>query len=219
MGHPEHTHAQIHSHPHTLDCACHHDKIPLKLYQRRLLTALIVGILLIVARPFVLAQMFVRVTSYSSNKSYQDAVRVCKKMIFLDKDSRQAWTSLGYAYRDMSQADLAKEAFEKVLDLDPGNKGAASFELGELYFGKGDLSRAVGYFERVRSAGPRAGTLLDADILKYRHGILGFRSVNSLQTLLGDLLECYKRTGNTVKAEAIQKELDFYKNRHSRVLF
>ena len=75
------------------------------------------------------------------------------------------------------------------------------------------------YFERVRYAGPRFGALLDADILKYRHGTLGFRSLNSMKTLLGALLECYKKTGNASQAAVIQKEYDFYKNKHSKVLF
>jgi TPR repeat protein len=91
--------------------------------------------------------------------------------------------------------------------------------LGQAYYVKGDFVQAIGYFERVRSAGPRAGALLDADILKYRHGTLGFRSVNSMQTLLGLLLECYKKTGDMAKTAEIQKEYEFYKNKHSRILF
>jgi len=58
--------------------------------------------------------------------------------------------------------------------IDPKDKGAASFELGQAYYAKGDYSKAIEYFERVRSAGPRAGVLLEADILKYRHGALDF---------------------------------------------
>ena len=120
---------------------------------------------------------------------------------------------------DMSRSDMAISVFEKVLLLNPEDKGAASFELGQAYYAKGDWVRAIEYFERVRSAGPRAGALLDADILKYRHGTLGFRSLNSMKTLLGMLLECYKQTENTAQAAEIQKEYDFYKNKHSKILF
>jgi tetratricopeptide (TPR) repeat protein len=164
-------------------------------------------------------QMLVRVTSYCANSSYSDAIRICKKIIALDKDNKQAWTSLGYAYMDLSQVDRAIPVFEKVLWLNPEDKGAASFELGQAYYLKGDFAKAIGYFERVRSAGPRASVLLDADILKYRHGTLGFRSLNSMKTLLVTLLECYKKTGNTAQAAAVQKEYDFYKNKHSKILF
>jgi tetratricopeptide (TPR) repeat protein len=163
--------------------------------------------------------MLVRVTSYSASSSYSDAIRICKKILILDKDNKQAWTSLGYAYMDRSQVDMAIPAFEKVLLLDPNHSPAASFELGQAYYTKGDLAQAIEYFERVRRAGPRAGALLDADILKYRHGTLGFRSLNSMQILLARLLESYQKTGNTAQASEVQKEYDFLKNKHSKVLF
>jgi len=183
------------------------------------LSILVVGVLLFLSRSFIIGQMLVRVTSYSVNSSYSDAVRICKKILFLDPGNKQAWTSLGYAYMDLSQTDNAIAAFERVLSLDPEDKGAASFELAQAYYAKGDFAKAIESFERVRSAGPRAAALLDADILKYRHGTLGFRSLNSMQTLLGFLLDCYKKTGNNVKAVEIQKEYDSFKNKHSRILF
>ncbi len=211
MKQSEHTCDHGHDHGHGPDS--------LSLVNRWLLSVLIIGALLIFLRPFIVGQMLVRVTSYSANSSYTDAVRICKKIIAIDKDNKQAWTSLGYAYMDMSQVDMAISAFDRVLLINPEDKGAASFELGQAYYAKGNFSKAIEYFERVRSAGPRAGALLEADILKYRHGTLGFRSLNSMQTLLGLLLECYKKTGNTAQGAVIQKEYDFYKNKHSKVLF
>jgi len=202
---------------HAADCTC--DQYSLSLAHRWLLSILIVGVMLLLLRSFIVGQMLVRVTSYSANASYSDAIRICKKIIAIDKDNKQAWTSLGYAYMDLSQMDMAIPVFEKVLLLNPEDKGAASFELGQAYYAKGNFAKAIEYFERVRSAGPRAAALLDADILKYRHGTLGFRSLNSMQILLGTLLECYKQTGNTAKVLEIQKEYDFYKNKHSKILF
>ena len=221
MKHSEHTHTHAHSHSHAKDCCDHsHDGLDtLSLGNRWLLSVLIVGILLIFLRSFVVGQMLVRVTSYSANASYSDAIRICKKIITIDSGNKQAWTSLGYAYMDLSQIDMAIAAFDRVLVLNPEDKGAASFELGQAYYAKGDFAKAIGYFERVRTAGPRAAALLDADILKYRHGTLGFRSLNSMQNLLGALLECYQKIGDTAHAAAIQKEYDFYKNKHSRILF
>lgn len=227
MSHPEHTHA--HSHSHDKGCACdhdhehghehNHDHNPLSLSQRWLLSVLIVGVLLIFLRSFIVGQMLVRVTSYSANASYADAIRICKKIITIDGDNRQAWTSLGYAYMDLSQRNNAIAAFDRVLMINPEDKGAAAFELGQAYYTKGDYNKAIEYFERVRSNGARASVLLEADILKYRHGTLGFRSLNSMQTLLELLLDCYNKMGNTEQAAVIQKEYDFYKNKHSKVLF
>jgi tetratricopeptide (TPR) repeat protein len=211
-----------HTHSHAKDCACDHDHDhhgSTGLLGRWLLTILIVGVLLILLRSFIVGQMIVRVTSYSVNSSYNDAIRICKKIIAIDKDNKQAWTSLGYAYMDLSQVDMAIPAFEKVLSIDPQDRGAASYELGQAYYAKGDFAKAIACFERIRNAGPKAAALLDADILKYRHGTLGFRSVNSMKSLLGTLLECYQKTGNTAQAAEIEKEYDVYKSKHSKILF
>jgi tetratricopeptide (TPR) repeat protein len=197
-----------------------HDHEPsLALGARWGLSVLIIAVSLVFLRPFIVNQMLVRVTSYSANSSYSDAIRLCKKIITIDKDNIRAWTSLGYAYMDMSEADEAIAVFKNVFVLNPDNRGAASFELGQAYFAKGDFAKAIEYLERVRSVGPRAAALLDADILKYRHGTLGFRSLNSMQTLLQFLAESYKKTGNIAKAAEIQKEYEYYRNKHNKVLF
>jgi len=202
-----------HGHEHS------HEQGRMDFLTRWLLSGLLVGVLLVCLRPFLIDQMFVRVTSYAAYSYYNDDVRLCQKIIFIDKDNKQAWTALGYAYMDLSRVKEAIAAFDKVLLLDPHDKAAASFELGQAYFLKKDFAQAIMYFQRVRSAGPRAGALLDADILKYRHGILGFQSVHSMRHLLGLLLACYQQTGDSVQAAAIQKELDLYKKEHQRTLF
>lgn len=220
-------------HTHSKDCSCDHDHEHghkhdhdhghdhnfLSLSHRWLLSVLIVGVLLIFLRSFIVGQMLVRVTSYSANASYNDAVRICKKIIAIDKDNIQAWTSLGYAYMDLSQVDMAITAFNQVLQINPEDKGAASFELGQAYYIKRYYADAIENFEKVRANEPRAAASLEADVLKYRHGTLGFRSVNSMQTLLGLLAESYRQIGKTAKAAVIQKEYDSYKNKHSKILF
>lgn len=203
------------------ECACaqdhHHGRMGL--LTRWLLSILMVGLILIVLRPFLIGQMLVRVTSYATYAYAHDAIRLCKRIIAMDKDNKQAWTALGFSYMDLSQVDRAIGAFKEVLVLNPQDKGAASFELGQAYFLKKDFPQAIGYFQRVRSAGPRSGVLLDADILKYRHGVLGFQSVHSMRSLLSMLSECYKKTGDTVQAARIQKEYDLYQKAHKIILF
>jgi len=219
------TQTHAHSHPHADGCGCdhphdhEHSHASSSLGARWALSILIVAVLLILLRPFIVGQMLVRVASYSANSSFRDAVRICRKIITIDSNNVRAWTSLGYAYMDLSRIDLAIPAFENAVSLNPADKGAASFELGQAYYARGDFRRAIEYFERVRGAGHRAAVLLEADILKYRHGTLGFRSLNSMQALLGALVECYKRTGDLVKAAEVQKEFDYYKSKHSRVIF
>ena len=225
MSSSEHRHAD--GHDHHQHCACDHDHghghshghASFSVAQRWLVTLLSVVVLLVVLRGFIIGQMLVRVTSYSANASYSNAVRICNKVIALDPKNRQALTSLGYAYMDLGQTDIAINVFQRVVSLYPDDRGAASFELAQAYFDKGDFINAIRYFERVRAAGPKAAALLEADILKYRHGTFGFRSLNSMQTLLGLLLEAYRHTGDTVNAAHVQQEYDAYKRKHSRVLF
>jgi len=225
MADSPHTHSHAHSHAdgcgcqHDHDHAHSHDHAFLSLTQRWMLTVLIVVALCVFLRPFIISQMLVRVTSYAASNFYEDAIRLCDKVIAIDRKNVQAWTSLGYVYMDLSQTDRAIAAFDKVLFLKPDDKAVASFELGRAYYAKGDYSRAITYFERVRTAGPKAAALLDADILKYRHGTRGFSSVNSMQTLLGLLAESYKKTGDTAKAAAVQAEYEAFKTKHSKVLF
>src|SRR5665213_1088582 len=144
MNHSEHKHT--HSHAHGSCCDHDHDHGQdhafLPLGQRWLISVLIIGVLLVLLRSFIVGQMLVRVTSYSANASYSDAIRICKKIIVIDKDNKQAWTSLGYAYMDLSQVDRAIPVFEKVLLLNPDDRGAASFELGHTYFMKQEYPQA-----------------------------------------------------------------------------
>ena len=137
----------------------------------------------ILLRPFFVGQMFVRVTSYSVYSSYNDAIRICKKIIAIDKDNKQAWTSLGYAYMDLSRVDMAIRPLKKSL-LDPEDKGAACFELGQAYYAKGDFTKAIVYFERVRTRGLGRRLYWTRISLNTVMASVGFRSVNSMQTLL-----------------------------------
>ena len=212
-------HAHDHSHDKGCNCDHGHDHHQLSLAKRWLISVLIISTLLVILRPFVVDQMLVRVTSYSANASYSDAVRICKKIIAIDPDNRRAWTSLGYVYMDDAKVNEAITAFERVLQMYPDDHGAASYELGQAYYAQRDYLKAIARFERVRGAGPKAGMMLEADILKYRHGTLGFRSLNSMQTLLGLLHDGYLKTGDAAKAVLVQKEYDVYKNKHSRLLF
>ncbi|MBF0504527.1 MAG: tetratricopeptide repeat protein [Candidatus Omnitrophica bacterium] len=208
-------HSDQRHHGHGQDCSHRHPSFA----TRWLLSVLMVGVILISLRSFLIGQMFVRLTSYSAYSYYNDAIRICKKIIAIDPGNKQAWTALGFSYMDEAHVDGAIRAFGKVLELNPHDQGAASFELGQAYFLKKDYVRAIDYFKRVRGRGPRAGVLLDADILRYRHGVSGFQSVHSMRILLGMLIKCYQQTGDTLKAAEVQKEYDFYKNEHKKILF
>ncbi len=208
-------------------CGCDHEHQPTgghahspwTITRRWILTLVLVGGLLMFLKGFIISQMLVRVTSYAANADYQDAARICRKILWIDPDNLKAWTSLGYAQMDLARPDLAISVFEQVLLLNPRDSGAASFELGLAHFAQGEWDKAIENFERVRRAGPRAGALLEADILKYRHGIQGFRDLNSMETLLQDLSLCYEKTGNAALAQEVRHQYDLYHSQRRKVLF
>ncbi len=208
-------------HPH--ECCQHddhcHDHPQMSLPTRWLISLVIIVVALIFLRSFILEQMFVRVTSYASYNSSDEVIRLCKKIIFVDKGNIQAWTSLGYAYLDKKDMNAAMGAFNQVVVLNPQDRGAATFELAKIYFYKDDFAKARFYFESIRSSSVRAGALLDADILKYRHGAASFRSLNSMQNLLGMLMECYEQLGDKLNAQEVKKEYELYKAKGPRKFF
>ena len=97
-------------HEHSHDC--NHSQM--SFFTRWMLSVLMVGLILILLRPFLIGQMFVRVVSYSAYSHYSDAIRICKKIIFIDKDNQQAWTALGFSYMDSLQVDRARRRVEKT---------------------------------------------------------------------------------------------------------
>lgn len=188
-------------------------------FSRWVLSLLLVTSVFVFLEPFLISQLFIRVVSYSSYGHYPDVVRICKKILIFDRHNRRASTALGFAYMDQGRLDEAIEAFEKFGSLDFQEWEALYFEWGRAYFLKKEYTKAVGYFELVRKIGPQAGILLDAAMLKYRHGTLGFQSVHSLRNLLAMLAECYKQMGDMAKARQIQTEYEAYNKKHKTIIF
>ncbi|MBF0510923.1 MAG: hypothetical protein HQL13_01200 [Candidatus Omnitrophica bacterium] len=96
------THARLNPHPDDKTCLCHHEHCHeqgIFSFLKRWAWSLVIVIgLLGLLRPWMVGQMLGRVESYSSNGDYKDVIRVCKKIIMIDKDNKQAWTALGLAY-------------------------------------------------------------------------------------------------------------------------
>lgn len=184
---------------HSEGCACghehHHQSTGFAI--RWLMSVFIVSGLLFLLRPFLAQQMLVRVSSYLTSPLYNDAVRVCKKIIFIDKNNLQAWSSLGYAYKENGQIDKAITAYEKVFSLKPEDKGAC-FDLGMAYFSKKEIGKALPCFERIRNDGPDRDKSLTVDILNYH------------RCALTVLKECYMQLGDTAKAREIEQEIKHY---------
>jgi tetratricopeptide (TPR) repeat protein len=178
---------------------------------RWLLTVFIVTTLLFFLKPFLVQQMLSRVSSYFSSYHFDDAIRMSKRIVVIDKKNMEAWNAVGYAYKqkamiDKSVADYDKEkddidksikAYETVFSLDPKDIRVC-FDIGLLYFSKREFAKAAEYFEHVRNMAVDSGESRAAGIFSYRG-----RSLTMLH-------RCYESLGDTAKAEQVQKELKQY---------
>ncbi|HYA15578.1 MAG TPA: hypothetical protein VEF33_14675 [Syntrophales bacterium] len=188
-----------------------HDHRPISLAIRWLLSVFIVAVLLFLLKPFLVELMLVRESSYFSSYYFDEAVRMSKKIVFIDKTNIRGWTSFGKAYKEKAiidryageydkernDIDNSIEAYERAFSIDPKDV-RLGFEIGMLYFSKKEFTNAVRYFEYVLNMGAGSGETPRADILGYH---------NMSLTMLH---RCYESLGDTIKAEQIQKELKQY---------
>jgi cytochrome c-type biogenesis protein CcmH/NrfG len=56
-------------------------------------------------------------------KKYTEAIEVLKQNVTLHPASSNVYDSLGEAYMDAGEKDLAIKSYEKALELDPGASG------------------------------------------------------------------------------------------------
>ena len=179
--------------------------------RRWLLSVFIVAALLFFLKSFLVQLMHTRASSYFSSYYFDDAIRVSRRIVFLDKNNIEAWHSVGYAYKQKAMIDKsagnydkekddinkAVKAYETVFSLDPKDI-TVCFDIGLLYFSKGEFAKAAEYFEQVRNMAVDSGESREAGIFSYRGRALTM------------LYRCYESLGDTTRAEQIQKELKQY---------
>jgi len=184
-----------------------HNHRLLSLGTRWLLSVFIVVVFLFLLKPFLVELMLTRVSSYFSSYYFDDAVRMSKKVVFIDKTNIKGWTSLGKAYKEKAVIDRSAgnydkerndidnsiEAYERAFSLDLKDL-RLGFEIGMLYFSKREFANAVRYFEHVRNLGADSGRAPRADIF-------GYYSMS-----LTMLHRCYESLGEMNKAEQIREE-------------
>jgi len=184
---------------------------PLSLGVRWLLSVFIVAILLFFLKPFLVELMFARVSSYFSSYYFDDAARLSKMIVSVDKNNIKAWSLFGKAYKekavidksagnyDNEKDDIDKSigAYERAFSLDPKDI-RIGFEIAMLYFSKREFADAALYFEYVRSMTTDSGESPRTDIFSY----------HSMSLTM--LHRCYESLGDTTKAEQVQKEKKKY---------
>jgi len=180
-------------------CTCGHEhhRHQSGLFERWLLSLCIVVALLFLIKPFMVQQMLLRVASYFSCASYDEAVRICKKIIFIDSNNTKAWSSLGYAYREKGDFDKALAAYQKAYSFKPDDRGA-NFDLGMVYFSQKEFSKAIPYFEYIRNKGKEGSNSLDVSLFDYHYNALTM------------LEECFRALGADAKSRQVKQEIKKY---------
>jgi len=144
--------------------------------------------------------MLIRVSSYSAAYSFNEVIRMSKKIIFIDKDNIEAWRALGSAYREKNLIHESVAAYKKVFSLDPKDTEVC-FDLGLTYFREGAFQRAAYYFEHIRSMGHGLDKSTESGLYNYAH-----QSLVMLQ-------KCYEALGDLKKAEQMKREIGLYGGR------
>ena len=210
-----------HAHVHSEECRCNHvhehNLMPLR--TRWLVSLAIVGILFIFVRPFLIVTMYSRANAYALYGRHNDSVRIHKKLVLIDKGDPRALTALGFSYIDGGQPENAIAAFEKDIKINPRDKAAAFFELGEAYFVKSNFAQAVKYLQLAKSELPERSASSNEDIIKYHHNSSGFQNAYDMGSLLRMMWGCYNLWGNMDQAAEIQKEYMIYKSKNKKILF
>ena len=147
-------------------------------------------------KPFLVQLMLVRVSSYFTSYSFNEVIRVSKKIILIDKNNVDAWHALGSAYREKDLINESIAAYEKVFSLDPKDTEVC-FNLGLTYFKNGNFTKAIQYFEYIRTMGHNSTKTSEVGVYNYIH-----QSLVMLQ-------KCYEALGDVKKADQIQQEMRY----------
>lgn len=88
---------------------------------------------------------------YTSTKLYNDAIKVYKDGLNYHKKSYELYYNLAMLQMEVGAVDEALENFLQVLELKP-TVYSASYNVGYIYYIKGDNDNAIKYYERARSS-------------------------------------------------------------------
>jgi Flp pilus assembly protein TadD len=85
----------------------------------------------------------------ADGKDWAAAVRSYERAEKRNPDNADLQNSLGYAYRNLKQYDLALIHYKRALEVDPRHRGAHEY-IGEAYLMTGDLASAEKHLAALR---------------------------------------------------------------------
>lgn len=183
---------------------CAHGEFHIKKSARCFISLAIVTLLLILLRPFIAYQIFLKGDGYLNYGMFGDAIREYKKAVFLNPYLNEAWNWLGYTYRELDDKENAIKTYEKAVEINPYNR-VAYYNLGMIYASTEDHKSAKVYFLKAVSIPP--------EYIKKDEEISGVDyCISSLEVLS----ICQERLGEIEEAIGTNKKiLELYPSRES----
>ena len=86
----------------------------------------------------------------AERKEWAAAVELYQRAEKRNPDHADLQNSLGYAYRNLKQLDLAFKHYKRAIQLDPRHRGAHEY-IGEAYLMTGDLKSAEQHLVALRN--------------------------------------------------------------------
>ena len=93
-------------------------------------------------------------------QNWEDAARLFKRAEMRQPDHADLQNSLGFAYRNLKQYELAFKHYRRAIELDPRHRGAHEY-IGETFLMTGDLAGAEKHLAALKQI-----CLLPCDELK-----------------------------------------------------
>ena len=84
---------------------------------------------------------------------YEAAIGKLQRVVEDDSQNADAWNMLGFSYRNTGEFDLAWDAYERALAIDPAHKGAHEY-VGEWYLMQGDIASAKRQLKKLEALCP-----------------------------------------------------------------
>jgi tetratricopeptide (TPR) repeat protein len=153
-----------------------------------------VMVALFALKPLIINRLLARAEAYTTYGLYNNAIRECKKAIFLDEDNTPAWNTLGSSYKNQGDLDNAITTYLTAININPTNK-IAHFRVAMIFALEQNYNRAIPHFEQVRLFGPESPPVLTSD------------SFSCYRSSLEMLSLCYERTGRLDKLQNVLEEL------------
>jgi tetratricopeptide (TPR) repeat protein len=85
----------------------------------------------------------------ADSNDWPTAIRLYERAEKRNPDNADLQNSLGYAYRNLQQYDLAFKHYKRAIEIDPRHRGAHEY-IGEAYLMTGDLASAERHLAALR---------------------------------------------------------------------